>query len=737
MQKELVITRLIISLSFPGALQRLPCFQYTQIFHIEIAIPSLLMSALHYTMDSVVGSGGEVFPPGKLQHLLDVFNITCKILARLKEQQQLKEHREALETLNKQCNAVAWHLGEICQPLGSNKRNLKRSADARSAPDKTCSQIVVSKPAKSARAILGAVVALKPEGQDGGDDERALRALRRRWHALESRAASPRERQYFISSCFTFLNPVNLVQAKKLIEDLEALESTWDTTKNLIVPHDSPASSESNENPPNTLAYVVSPTLHAAQAIYKALASSDGCNLSRGHDFGATIRLGNYHNHGSDGLGANPGEVQLGINMFFSVNEVWQEVGVHFQHDFEQAGAEPPAKRSRRGKETPRQVEHRDLCVLKIKANKSICCQFRFLRDKLFHMDSITASDVDLTRRPVSLRFLLQSGTSRPKLTDWTKCILAVLVSYGVLNLHDTPWLQQRWNSDHIVFCHTKRSFSGQSTLPLTPFLKLEVSVGLGGPSDTENHDETGQLPIGTLGYSHPYSNIITLAIILLEIQFGMTFPALAERYVKADPGDINPDNEHVFVKGVYEACSPYIAEGGFKSALSSCLNDELWVAPDDESRGAGFDDNHVRTTIHEKIVSPLESEVGRFKDLAYRLKKTPLDEYVRQETITDIVCDWMHSNETIRDHEQGMRSSCSTNSSTSQMLPHVEKSWAPTKSLRLLSPDRSTSFLTAQMNDQLPTPKLIRSSLVSIRGVPTKSKPYDDEDFEGEPYKE
>lgn len=342
----------------------------------------------------------------------------------------------------------------------------------------------------------------------------------------------------------------------------------------------------------------------AAQAVFKAMAACQNCGCIPAHEFGARLCLGTYRRSDADADG------NIGFDMFLSVRKDWQEVRVHTAREkvirFADEGEAPPSQ-----PKTPAARVQR-LCVPIVKAKKMMTVQLRVTNGKLFWVRSERSNRlVDLTKSPVSLGEFLRGGPRA--FTDKTKRILVVLLSYTVLHLHDTPWLQSTWSSSDILFFRTK-----DSEIPLRPFLQTRLSeVEEGSLQLDEQAQQAGQSNGDEFDdfdpddidpdelMQHPCPTIVTLAIVLMEVYFVTPFDDLAQKLNVEVAGDASCFMRYLAASMVFEACRNEIPDLVLY-AIDKCLSPATWEDED----GNRLVSQALRSKMYEEIVRPLENDL-------------------------------------------------------------------------------------------------------------------------------
>lgn len=342
---------------------------------------------------------------------------------------------------------------------------------------------------------------------------------------------------------------------------------------------------------------------NSAQAVFKAMTSCQDCGCMPEHDFGARLCIGTYRKSGDD----DDTEGKVDFDMFMSVTEDWQEVRVHTAKEraiqFEIDGQAPPRQPRISGARVKR------LCVPIIKAKRMMTVELKVTQGRLLWLPSARSKRLeDLTRSPVSLHEFLQ-GHPRA-FTGKTRRILAVLLSYAVLHLQDTPWLQPTWSSSDILFFRTM-----DSEIPLRPFLQTRLSrteppglnlddharldpCGVGDELEYDDFDPDEQM-------QHPCPTILTLAIMLMEVYFAMPFEDIARRLDHEVSRDASFLTKYFVAIDIFEAYREEMPDL-FLYTVEKCLDRATW----EDEGGARLDSHSLRSKIYEEIVRPLEDDL-------------------------------------------------------------------------------------------------------------------------------
>lgn len=347
---------------------------------------------------------------------------------------------------------------------------------------------------------------------------------------------------------------------------------------------------------------------NAAQSIFKALIAAK-CKCQPPHEFGARLCLGTYRR---PELG-NDIDEELDFCMFLSMQQDWREVHVHTVRETSVRFADQPKKLL--GYQ-PAKV--RNLCgpFEKIQKMASHRLELKVERGRLWKLRSEKSNfTIDRTKTPVSLEQFIKDRSG--SLTEKTKLILAVLLSYAVLHLHGTPWLQPTWNSSSIIFFQT-----ASSTIPLRPFIQAQLvqeSIDEATLGHAVQHEELAYDPDNSDsdGFDpddvdpddlvlHHCPSVVTLAVMLMELYLATPFEILAKKYGVGLPDGIQNRTISIDAVSVFQECESEIPDK-FRSAVEKCLDPKIWQ----DENGRKLDDHMLRTIIYQEVVQPLEDELS------------------------------------------------------------------------------------------------------------------------------
>ncbi|PYH85260.1 putative subtilisin [Aspergillus uvarum CBS 121591] len=384
-------------------------------------------------------------------------------------------------------------------------------------------------------------------------------------------------------------------QPDKLIEFFE----DWEDDLKVQYPddptlwaRDDMVSLKKNRRQPSYLA------LNAPQSLFLALVDSKDCTCQPVHDFGVRLCLGTFQTLPE---ADKERDHDCAFEMFLSMQHEWHETDVCFAKS---AGINFA--------QTNKAVQRPKVPAMKI---KSLCepikkrkpydrLKLRVGEDgRLWKLRSEKCYfAVDETKAPVSLQHLIQ-GQYR-SLTDKTKRILAVILGYAVLYLHETPWLPPSWDPSSILFFHTT-----SSAIPLKPFIQTQLARdhAVASPEtsilDPDDFDPDDLDPDDIMIHQCPH--LVTLGIVLMELYLATSFKELAEKYGVS----LNDRTRPIDAELVFEQCKNEIPENSqFHYAVKKCLDPKVW----EDNNGARLSDNALKAAIYQEVVSPLEDELSQ-----------------------------------------------------------------------------------------------------------------------------
>ncbi|EXK27653.1 hypothetical protein FOMG_15886 [Fusarium oxysporum f. sp. melonis 26406] len=355
---------------------------------------------------------------------------------------------------------------------------------------------------------------------------------------------------------------------------------------------------------------------NAAQSMFEAMVACTDCPCKTEHDFGARLYLGT-HRKPEATLRAEDEEI-IDFDMFLSTQYDWQEVRVHASRNkvvqiVTGPASNPQSKRKRTGTKA---LKIKRLCetIAKIKSMTAYRLELKVLRNELFQLQpEICNSTIDTSQNAVSLEYILRHR--KGSFTERTKRILAVILASTVFHLYDTPWLQSTWGSPDILFFRTSSSAILFRPFINTPLSSLHPPVAEAPtnppssddiPKDTDSDD-----PDLEDFFTHPCPNVITLALVLLEVYFETPLDILAQKFNVKLGTNTQPSafTRYMDANLVFQACKAEIPQNSqFYLALTNCLDQKVWQSEE----GDMLDTLTLRTTIYQKVILPLETELSQ-----------------------------------------------------------------------------------------------------------------------------
>lgn len=361
----------------------------------------------------------------------------------------------------------------------------------------------------------------------------------------------------------------------------------------------------------------------AAQSLFKALTGSTRC-LCHPDELDARLCLATHRKSAlSDSV--DDGD----FDIFLSMETFLQEAHVVTVRDTIVRIVEPHQTLLPPRKTDYKPMPIKKLCeqIHKMQKNKSQRLELKVEKGRLLKLRSEKSNfQIDRSKPPVSLQQLITQGSRH--LTEKTKRILAVLMSYAVLHLHGTPWLQPSWDSSHILFFQT-----AALRIPLRPFIRTELSS-----SGDEGHDVCSSLreklqvrdideidpddldpddfdpddfdpeDLDPDDFEHPFPSLVTLAVILMELYLATPFKTLASDRnidIQDDTGSLKRSLD---VASIFEECKHEIPQNSqFYYAIQKCLDPRTW---EDENTGQRLDDDALRVRMYQEVIRPLEDEL-------------------------------------------------------------------------------------------------------------------------------
>ncbi|KAL6804134.1 peptidase S8/S53 domain-containing protein [Trichoderma sp. SZMC 28012] len=358
----------------------------------------------------------------------------------------------------------------------------------------------------------------------------------------------------------------------------------------------------------------------AAQSIFKAFVACSNCNCTPTHDISARLRLGTYRKHNI--CREKEKDECFDFDMFLSLKQDWKEARVFMLKEIKESVVQIQSNTIEQPKEQEKATNLRQMRV------KQLCEPIERLRpgayrlklkvtgDQIFKLQSESSTFlVDRAKSPITLEQVLRSGSHH--FTERTKRILAVMLSYAVLYLHDTPWLQPTWSSSHVLFLP-----ASSSCLPLQPFIQAHLASHYESSQDSCT-DPDDLDPDDFLVHHCPL--LVTLAMMLMELYFYAPFDILAKRCGVDLTGDAQSPIStltYLDVNEVFKACKTEMSEG-YHYAVEKCLDSITWEDED----GDKLDSEALIRKIYQEVVIPLETELSQAFS---KISSDGLDEFAK-----------------------------------------------------------------------------------------------------------
>ncbi|KAL4903146.1 hypothetical protein BDW74DRAFT_169079 [Aspergillus multicolor] len=339
-----------------------------------------------------------------------------------------------------------------------------------------------------------------------------------------------------------------------------------------------------------------------AKTVFDALAvSSRACSAVHNHDCAARLRLSTYQKQGED---RHDFEALITLNL---TCHVWQEARIQAIISSLQ-----PAKKTtvkfvvpETNIEKSQHRRYRRLAVVRL------CEQIEKLKSKPMMRLNLAVENGKLWKdqssrieRPInqsdSQISLADIIKQRPaSMTEKVKRVLAVLLAYTVLHLHATPWLRpSSFNADNILF------FGTSATIPLKPYIHSALSESyIEAPQSDTDELDPDDLP------SHPFPDIVMLAILLMELYLIQPIRSLAEQVgMEFEEWEAVDDNTRYSIAiAVYERFQTDFPDN-YRQAVDRCLSPDIGFDENDEELSS----DDLKMLIYDEIVQPLEDELDQ-----------------------------------------------------------------------------------------------------------------------------
>ncbi|RYP30525.1 hypothetical protein DL767_006202 [Monosporascus sp. MG133] len=383
----------------------------------------------------------------------------------------------------------------------------------------------------------------------------------------------------------------------------------------------------------------------AAKSIFNALLECKGCSCPSQHEFGAKLELGTYRKpekeidkkplvestrkRGRKSRSDDDAAGELDFDLFLSMERDWHEVRVQTVKErgvcFSLPG-EVVSRRGSRAADGPAKVEM--LCgpIAEAKTKTLQRLVLKLTSGQLFKMGFEKSNfRIDETAEPISLSQCFEERHGF--FTEKTKRILSLIISYTVLHLNGTPWLQPGWGSANIKFFQTT-----SHKTPLRPFIQTQLpkaspAGATPGFRPIVNSEDGDDDISSELDSGHRCPEVVALAVVLMEVYFVKPFKKLADMHnvqLTGPPSGpialidvdqvFNGDEEDEEIEEGWRSQIP--EDSPLRTAIDNCLDCELWEDKD----GRALDSGTLRSQIYEQVVRLLELH------LTHGFSQIPLD---------------------------------------------------------------------------------------------------------------
>ena len=197
--------------------------------------------------------------------------------------------------------------------------------------------------------------------------------------------------------------------------------------------------------------------------------------------------------------------------------------------------------------------------------------------------------------------------TDNTSLFKLERITLAVNLASSLLQLHATPWFNERWNKRDVLFLANNITQNPGSRRPPRPVdieRPLLARRFLSSGTTTPNIDSTLPRP------THPNLSVLSLGIMLLELWFATPIEA---RRLPSDLVDGKPNSSTdltVAERWVKENANLEDMPAGYWQAVCSCIYCFFQPMPRDKS----LENQDFREAIWRNVVMPLERELQVWK---------------------------------------------------------------------------------------------------------------------------
>ncbi|XDG04958.1 hypothetical protein ABKA04_004573 [Annulohypoxylon sp. FPYF3050] len=216
--------------------------------------------------------------------------------------------------------------------------------------------------------------------------------------------------------------------------------------------------------------------------------------------------------------------------------------------------------------------------------------------------DTFPLKQLDMTPK-ISLRCLMDKGFLKERYIFYPndKKVLAYTLAHGLLNLYDSPWLQNLWTPDNIFFAYSAHDNMLYNIHQ--PYVACVMAM------ETQ--------PLGTLDELHKYPMIFSFAKLLLELETGQ----MIEAKKKSKAGNLS------LWYTLQDYCRDWSKQQlgkGYAKALEACVNFPQYYIREKKSNS----DITVPQVILKYIVRQLEGEVDVLRKEEWGTRDLDLKSY-------------------------------------------------------------------------------------------------------------
>lgn len=262
----------------------------------------------------------------------------------------------------------------------------------------------------------------------------------------------------------------------------------------------------------------------------------------------------------------------------------------------------------------PKRIPHfcqlLDQSMAHIRATRRLNITLDAEKDMWQHLPTDRFLMQDDLSESVSLTGILASDTRY--LSDMSKLVLAVILSYSFFYLYQGPWLGTRnvagLSREKIIF------FKKDGKVTLRPFLRSDIRGNTSNSSEEDNEGDDDDASF------HQYPAILDFGIILLEINLGCTL----ESFLRLTEPLTAVNDKWAHACHVFKMRQPNIRWLNYSNAIKACLDARFGAGDDNEHNdwedAEKENTKRLRGLIFSKIVGPLQDDLegafGKFNDL-------------------------------------------------------------------------------------------------------------------------